>query len=571
MNSGSNTNLLCSARDQLGKSILVLMLVQSLVMGILAWFWPSCQSGYLNTACGLVLLAVSAYVFSQEKPLWWRPYLLSTALVLTASLLVSCLSASSLVFASHYAQVLALGVIALYRNRALTLFAASILIIEQSVRSFLVPGSIFAIPVQHDLVIEHICWLIASSAVFCLLCQSANGGEKTEDPPVSSGAPAGAALEKKALAVETMSASAAEKAAGFAGIDGKSSQTLRADGKPASPVATAAVDGKASAGSAVLPADGKSPDGELIACATEVGARAKKLHRAITNLEGPIKRMALSINGANRGMQEIKDELSRTATSVIQITENSQMHANKAAEVFRAAEEAAAGSQIGAQSTEESIANMDHIRKQMDLIAKSMDNLLTRSQKMVQVVGFADELALQSKVLSVNAAIEAAKAGDRGQGFTAVATEVKSLANQSKEATREVRLILKEIQKSIADVRGSIALGNETVDLASKQCRSTADSIKGLDSSVNSSRDAAETIMVSSKDQVQGIMQISRAMNDIQTVSEQNSGSLGNLQVEAQKLNAIARELVNDMKSYQSLIDQLQAKCAVLKEQEPQS
>jgi methyl-accepting chemotaxis protein len=86
------------------------------------------------------------------------------------------------------------------------------------------------------------------------------------------------------------------------------------------------------------------------------------------------------------------------------------------------------------------------------------------------------------------------------------------------------------------------------------------DSIKGLDSSVGSSRDAAEAIMNSSKEQVQGIMLISHAMNDIQTVSEQNSGSLGNLQVEAQKLSAIAKELVSDMTSYQKILEQLMDK-----------
>jgi methyl-accepting chemotaxis protein len=246
--------------------------------------------------------------------------------------------------------------------------------------------------------------------------------------------------------------------------------------------------------------------------------------------------------------------------SVIQVTQSSEMHAAKAKDVFSAAEEAAVGSQLGAQSTEQTIRNMERIREQMDLIATRMENLLKKSQLMVQVVGFSDELALQSKVLSVNAAIEAAKAGDRGEGFSAVAREVKSLANQSKEATRQGRQILKEIQSSIAEVRRSVLLGNETVDLASDQCRSTVDSIKGLDSSVGSSRDAAEAIMNSSKEQVQGIMLISHAMNDIQTVSEQNSGSLGNLQVEAQKLSAIAKELVSDMTSYQKILEQLMDK-----------
>ena len=310
---------------------------------------------------------------------------------------------------------------------------------------------------------------------------------------------------------------------------------------------------------------------ELLKMATEVGTRAQKLSRTISNIEGPLKRMAQSINGANRGMIEIKDELSKTAASVIRITQSSSMHADKANDVFKAADLAAAGSQIGALSTEESIRNMDRIRVQMDSIAERMDNLLNKSQMMVKVVGFADELALQSKVLSVNAAIEAAKAGDRGHGFSAVAREVKSLANQSKEATRQVRQILKEIQKSIADVRGSIDMGNETVDLASEQCRSTAESIKGLDGSVSSSRDAAEAIMNSSKDQVAGIMLISQLMNDIQTVSEQNSSSLGNLQVESQKLNTITKDLAAEMAGYQSLIEKMLKQCASLSESKSES
>ena len=299
---------------------------------------------------------------------------------------------------------------------------------------------------------------------------------------------------------------------------------------------------------------------EIAKLAADVRSYALKLNRTITNLEGSLRRMMPSINGANRGMQEIKSELSRTMASVIQVTQSSEMHAKKAKDVFVAAEQAAAGSQVGAQSTEQTIRNMERIREQMELIAERMENLLKKSQLMVQVVGFSDELALQSKVLSVNAAIEAAKAGDRGEGFSAVAREVKSLANQSKEATRQVRQILKEIQKSIADVRSSVSVGNQTVDLASDQCRSTVDSIRGLDNSVSSSRDAAEAIVNSSKEQVQGIMLISHAMNDIQTVSEQNSGSLGNLQVEAQKLSSMAKEVLSEMSSYQKVLEELMEK-----------
>lgn len=288
--------------------------------------------------------------------------------------------------------------------------------------------------------------------------------------------------------------------------------------------------------------------------AMELQKLAQGMTKTISNLEGPVRRMMQSIAGADKGMQEIRDEVTRTAASVIRVTQGSEMHADKARSVFTAADQAAMESEIGALSTTQTIQNMNRIHEQMDLISRRMDVLLEKIQLMIKVVGFADELALQSKILSVNAAIEAAKAGDRGHGFAAVAREVKSLANQSKEATRQVRTTLKEIQGSVAEVRRSLTLGKETVDLASDQCRSTADSIKGLDTNVNHSRDAAEAIMQSSKEQLQGMMTITRSMNDIQSVSDQNFGSISNLQVEGRNLHVIVRELVTEIAACNELI-----------------
>ncbi len=292
----------------------------------------------------------------------------------------------------------------------------------------------------------------------------------------------------------------------------------------------------------------------------ELGGLVQRMGRTIANLDGPVRRMLQSIGGADRSMQEIRDEVARTAASVIQVTRGSEMHAEKARSVFTAADQAASQSEIGALSTTQTIQNMARIHEQMDLISRRMDVLLEKIKLMIKVVGFADELALQSKILSVNAAIEAAKAGDRGQGFAAVAREVKSLANQSKDATRQVRTILKEIQQSVAEVRRSLTLGKETVDLASDQCRISADSIRGLDTNVNHSRDAAEAILQSSKEQLQGMMLIARAMNDIQSVSDQNFGSIGNLQVEGKKLHTTVRELVTEISLCNELIKKMQSR-----------
>ena len=88
------------------------------------------------------------------------------------------------------------------------------------------------------------------------------------------------------------------------------------------------------------------------------------------------------------------------------------------------------------------------IREQMEAIAESMVRLSEQGQAIGQIIATVEDLAAQSNLLAVNASIEAAKAGEHGKGFGVVAQEVKSLAEQSKQATNQVRTILSDIQKA---------------------------------------------------------------------------------------------------------------------------
>src|SRR5205823_8146844 len=112
------------------------------------------------------------------------------------------------------------------------------------------------------------------------------------------------------------------------------------------------------------------------------------------------------------------------------------------------AQKAAAISQTGKKATEGSAEGMNRIRQQMEAIAQSMVRLSEQTQSIGQIIATVDDLAQQSNLLAVNASIEAAKAGDQGKGFAVVAQEVKSLAEQSKQATTQVRSILSDIQKA---------------------------------------------------------------------------------------------------------------------------
>src|SRR5258707_7263519 len=93
---------------------------------------------------------------------------------------------------------------------------------------------------------------------------------------------------------------------------------------------------------------------------------------------------------------------------------------------------------------------MSPIRKQMEAIAQSIVRLSEQGQTIGLIIATVEDLAAQSNLLAVNAAIEAAKAGEHGKGFGVVAQEVKSLAEQSRQATNQVRTILSDVQKATA-------------------------------------------------------------------------------------------------------------------------
>src|SRR6202040_2836592 len=110
--------------------------------------------------------------------------------------------------------------------------------------------------------------------------------------------------------------------------------------------------------------------------------------------------------------------------------------------------------------------------------------LSEQSQTIGQIIAPVEDLAAQSNLLAVNAAIEAAKAGEYGRGFGVVAQEVKSLAEQSRQATNQVRTILSDIQKATTTAVLATEQGTKAVEVGARQTEVAGESIQALTASV---------------------------------------------------------------------------------------
>lgn len=251
------------------------------------------------------------------------------------------------------------------------------------------------------------------------------------------------------------------------------------------------------------------------------------------------------------GASESATAVSETTTTVEEVRQTAQLSSEKARGVSDAAQRAAQTSQSGRKSTEDVSTGMSRIRQQMDSIGGSMVRLSEQSQTIGQIIATVEDLAAQSNLLAVNAAIEAAKAGEHGRGFNVVAQEVKSLAEQSRQATNQVRSILGEIQKATTAAVMATEQGNKAVEAGARQTELAGESIQTLNSTVSEAAQMATQIAASSQQQLVGMDQVALAMENIKQASTQNVASAKQLESAARNLSDLGQRLKKMVERYQ--------------------
>ncbi|MEI7855939.1 MAG: Cache 3/Cache 2 fusion domain-containing protein [Methanomicrobiales archaeon] len=176
----------------------------------------------------------------------------------------------------------------------------------------------------------------------------------------------------------------------------------------------------------------------------------------------------------------------------------------------------------GQKSVQEILDGMNHIQRQMDTIGMSVIKLSEQSQAIGEIIATVTDISEQSNLLAVNASIEAAKAGDFGKGFAVVAHEIHNLAEQSKQATANIRTILTDIQRGVSSTVVSTEQGTRSVAEAVRLTSDAREAIEVLTRSIaDSSREAIE-ITSSIQEQAAGVDQISLAMEKIRNAAQKN-------------------------------------------------
>jgi methyl-accepting chemotaxis protein len=276
-----------------------------------------------------------------------------------------------------------------------------------------------------------------------------------------------------------------------------------------------------------------------------------QIHDAANNLGSAAAEILAATTQQVAGASEQSAAISQTATTVDEVKTLSEQSITRAQEVANASQRTVEVSRSGQQAVQDTIGSMAHIKERVEGIAENILALSEQTQQIGEIIATVNDIAAQSNILALNASVEAARAGEQGKGFAVVAAEVRNLAEQSKQATDQVRTILSDIQNGINATVMATEEGTKVVDQGVQLAAQTQEVIAQLAGVINESAQVAMQMVAGGRQQASGVEQIALAMQNINQATVQSLASTRQAEKATQDLNELARRLTATVEQYQ--------------------
>ncbi|MCU0663773.1 MAG: methyl-accepting chemotaxis protein [Myxococcota bacterium] len=267
------------------------------------------------------------------------------------------------------------------------------------------------------------------------------------------------------------------------------------------------------------------------------------IRRAARILNESSGELATSMNRLSASASEQAAALAENSATVTEIRQMSFHASSSAQNIVRTASQTVTISDDGLQSVRQTAERIRSLRNQVEDAAIRIEKVSSQLGEVENIIYTVNGIAEQSNVLAINASIEAAEAGQHGQGFMVVAREVRTLASQSKDATVRVRGTLDIMHRSILDTVSSTLAGRKGAEQSVRIIEATGEVIDSLAKAIRDTAQAAELIAATSVQQLTGIDQVVDALASIQTASQDTVSAMTTVERTSRDVLATANEL----------------------------
>ncbi|MBL8056643.1 MAG: HAMP domain-containing protein [Anaerolineales bacterium] len=309
--------------------------------------------------------------------------------------------------------------------------------------------------------------------------------------------------------------------------------------------------------------------------------------QSVAHTAASVEQMKRAIDGVARGAQEQAQAVNKASVVTAQIVAAVQQVAGNAQAVSTDSARAAEAARAGVQTVEETIAGMQMIKSKVDVSAGKVRDMGQRSDQIGAIVETIDDIASQTNLLALNAAIEAARAGEHGKGFAVVADEVRKLAERASAATKEIGGLIKGIQRTVGDAVTAMNDGTREVEAGVTRANQAGQALADIMDAAEAVRGQAEAALAATQkmstaaaelsgatetvsavveentaateEMAAGSHEVTQAIENIASISEENSASVEEVSASAEEMNAQVEEVSASAQSLGQMASELQA------------
>src|SRR5437870_2807968 len=253
---------------------------------------------------------------------------------------------------------------------------------------------------------------------------------------------------------------------------------------------------------------------------TKVLERVRKAAMEVTACSNNI---LVAADEMQAGATQQDQEITNTSSAVEQLTVSMKQVSNNAEASAEAARRALDAAEQGNRAVRDTLEGMQRIRASVQATAKKIKSLGDRSLEISEIVSVINDITEQTNLLALNAAIEAARAGEAGRGFAVVADEVRKLAEHSRAATKDIAALIKAIQAETNEAVVVMEEGTKEVEVGARLADQAGKALDAISSVVRQSAELVQEISLASKQQVRGTEGVANALHISSNITRQTS------------------------------------------------
>jgi len=269
---------------------------------------------------------------------------------------------------------------------------------------------------------------------------------------------------------------------------------------------------------------------------TSIRGNTEKVTSGVDEILNVISTTVKGTDKQNQQSAQIATSMGEMTSTVVEVAKNSSDAANSARSAMDAASE-------GGKKVNATIEGMKMISSSVEEAVKAIGELGKGSDQIGKIVAVIEDIADQTNLLALNAAIEAARAGEQGRGFAVVADEVRKLAERTTKATKEISDMVKTIQVGTTEVVRSMEDGTKEVKKGVELANSAGESLSKIVNLVHSVTEMIDQIATATEEQSSATEEISSNIEDIARICKDTADGAGRSSEAVNRLKGFARNL----------------------------